>query len=349
MLSQNVKPNHKKVQAISSPSSLPQNITIHFILLCSILLLTFISIPDHYLEPATLFTATMLCVALKTLGLQASVSGNYVSTVMFQVEIISSCTPIVPIFIFLAFVSAQKYKLLYKINGFLFGALILIAANLLRLVITFIISFHNPNLFHITHIYFGQLMTGGVIVALCLGWMQYHQQISSKDSLFLFLLKVTLIIGILLIPWWHFHKYYLNIINKTAVFFFSLCGYNVGISLRTDEIPYSVFSIIIFLSIMISTKSIKNGLIKIISGFLILSTVQLLMNMCLLGNYIKPQVLWSVGFMIFNISNFVLPIIIWIIYVHDVPLIFNSPNISPICGQKKNRRQAKRSMLDQKR
>lgn len=337
MLLQNEKPNQKKDQAISSPS-LSQNMAIHFILICSILLLTFISIPDHYLEPVTLLTANMLYIALKTIGLKTSVFGKHVATEMFQVEIVSSCTPFVPILIFLSFISAHNDKLQHKINGFLLGSLILIAANLLRLVITFIISTHNPNLFNITHIYFGQLMTGGVIVALCMGWMQYHQHISSKDSPVIFLLKVALIIVILLIPWWHFYKYYAQIIDKTAVFIFSLCGYNVGISLRTDEIPYSVFSIIIFLSIMISTKSIKNRLIKIISGFLILFTVQLLMNMCLLGNYIKPQILWSVGFMIFNISNFVLPVIIWIIDVHNAPLIFNTRNISPICGQNKKRR-----------
>lgn len=324
MDSQNDEMNHNKSN------------TIYFICICSFFLLILTFIPDYYFEPLTHLTAVMISGVINAIGLKSRVVGPYVSSLEFQINIIPSCTPVVSILIYSAFIITRQYSLRRGVECLISGACILFAVNLLRLIATFIISMYKPDLFHITHVYLGQLLTSGVLIALCIGQLQFEKRTEEKDSPLLFLLRTALLLFILIIPWWYLFPFYIHFIDICVIHIFKLFGFQAHLELQTNEVPLSVFNVIIFFSLVLASKSIKTRAKTLIFGFSILSFTQLLMNICLLGNYIQPKMIWAVGFKSIGLIHAVMPFIMWVIANNGMSFVPGRRYVGPIFGQNKS-------------
>ncbi len=300
-----------------------------------LLLIYYLIIPSDYYEPIVEFTAQMMRLSLKLLGINASVINNIVTTPEFSLRIVAECTPVLGLLIYAAFVVTQRATISLKVQWLLLGACSLVAVNIFRLLITFRISMYNPDLFNIVHLYFGQLMMSSCVIAMCVGWSQRNQIVSKRDSLAFFLLRFGLIFSLLFLPWLYLQSSYIDILNEIAAFGFRLIGYTSGMNLRQGEVVLAAFDVIFFSSLMLATSALKRtDRIKwLIFGFFAISLTHIIMQACLLGNFLKPQHMWAVGFGIAGITHWVLPILMWVIAVYGGQLLGRVKPISPLNGQ----------------
>lgn len=288
-----------------------------FIMLCSGLMVGYISIPEAYFKPLNELTAQLLGLAMKSLGIDTNVINNRVVTTEFSVRIIPECTPILCLLIYTAFIVSHQATIKSKIQWLFLGACTLVAVNLLRLIITLQVSRHNPDLFPIVHIYFSELMMSGCVITMCLGWMQYRGQILSKNSPALFILRLGLMLSLFFLPWLYLQRAYMQIVVEIVVFGFRMLGYKAGMNLRPGELVIAGFSIIFFSSLILATRSLKSKdrIYSLLIGIFTLSLTHIIINTCLLGNFLMPQPMWVIVLKAASITCYVLPILMWMIAV----------------------------------
>ncbi len=318
---------------------------IHYITLSfGFLLIYYLIIPSDYYEPLVEFTAQMMRLSLNLVGINAAVINNIVTTPEFSLRIVAECTPVLGIFLYAAFIIIQRAPIILKVQWILLGACILVAVNLFRLLITFRISMYKPDLFNIVHLYFGQLMMSSCVIALCVGWSQRRNQIVSKqDSPAFFLLRFGFIFSLLFLPWSYLQTAYVSILDEIVAFGFRLFGYAAGMNLRLGEVDIAAFDVIFFSSLILATRSLKKtDRIKwLMIGLSAISLTHIIMHTCLLGNFLKMQHMWSVGFAIASTTHWMLPILMWVIAVYGRHLFGRVQHLSPACG-KTNRKAAQR-------
>jgi exosortase/archaeosortase family protein len=277
----------------------------------------------------------MMRLSLRLLGINAAVTNNIVTTPEFSLRIVAECTPVLGIFIYAAFIIIQRATITLRVQWILLGACILVAVNLFRLLITFRISMYKPDLFNIVHLYFGQLMMSSCVIAMCVGWSQRNQILSKRDSLAFFILRFGLIFSLLFLPWLYLQSAYIDFLNEIAAFGFRLFGYIAGMNVRPGVVVSAAFDVIFFSSLMLATTALKRtDRIKwLIFGFFAISLTHIIMQACLLGNYLKPQHMWAVVFGIAGITHWVLPILMWVIALYGGQLFGRGQSVIPICGQ----------------
>lgn len=125
---------------------------------------------DDWLNHAT---AAMLAGALWLLGAGGQSIGTVVTSKIFSAEIITECTAIFPIMIFLAAVIAYPSGWKKKLWGILLGVPAIIFVNLIRLVSLFYIGYWFPSVFETAHLLVWQSLIIFFAVLFWLVWVEF--------------------------------------------------------------------------------------------------------------------------------------------------------------------------------
>jgi len=124
---------------------------------------------DHWL---TRVTAAMLAGALWLLGAGGQTVGTIVTSKVFSAEIITECTAIFPIMIFLAAVIAYPSRWKQKLWGIVLGVPAIVFVNLIRLVSLFYIGYWFPSIFETAHLLVWQSLIIFFAVLFWLVWVE---------------------------------------------------------------------------------------------------------------------------------------------------------------------------------
>ncbi len=125
---------------------------------------------DQWLNQAT---ATMLAAALWLLGAGGQTVGTIVTSKIFSAEIITECTAIFPLMIFLAAVIAYPSGWKKKLWGVLLGVPAILFVNLIRLVSLFYIGYWFPSVFEAAHLLVWQSLIIFFAVLFWLVWVEF--------------------------------------------------------------------------------------------------------------------------------------------------------------------------------
>lgn len=124
---------------------------------------------DSWLNHAT---AAMLAGALWLLGAGGQTVGTVVTSKIFSAEIITECTAIFPIMIFLAAVIAYPSGWKKKLWGIVLGVPAILFVNLIRLVTLFYIGYWFPSVFEAAHLLVWQSLIIFFAVLFWLIWVE---------------------------------------------------------------------------------------------------------------------------------------------------------------------------------
>jgi archaeosortase B (VPXXXP-CTERM-specific) len=124
---------------------------------------------DSWLNSAT---AAMLAGALWLLGAGGQTVGTIVTSKVFSAEIITECTAIFPIMIFLAAVIAYPSDWKKKLWGIALGVPAILFVNLIRLVSLFYIGYWFPSVFETAHLLVWQSLIIFFAVLFWLIWVE---------------------------------------------------------------------------------------------------------------------------------------------------------------------------------
>ncbi|MCL6641718.1 MAG: exosortase H [Candidatus Bipolaricaulota bacterium] len=117
-------------------------------------------------------TAQMLAVALWLLGAEGKAVGTIVTSKVFSAEIITECTAIFPLMIFLAAVIAYPSRWKQKLWGIVLGVPAILFVNLIRLVSLFYIGYWFPSVFETAHLLVWQSLIIFFAVLFWLVWVE---------------------------------------------------------------------------------------------------------------------------------------------------------------------------------
>ncbi|MCS6902820.1 MAG: exosortase H [Candidatus Bipolaricaulota bacterium] len=117
-------------------------------------------------------TALMLAGALWLLGANGQAIGTVVTSKIFSAEIITECTAIFPLMIFLAAVIAYPSGWKKKLWGILLGVPAILFVNLIRLVTLFYIGYWFPSVFETAHLLVWQSLIIFFAVLFWLIWVE---------------------------------------------------------------------------------------------------------------------------------------------------------------------------------
>jgi hypothetical protein len=132
--------------------------------------------------------------------------------------------------------------------------------NLVRLVAIFMVSRHDRSLFEVVHAYLGQVFTIFMVVLTCILWMKWVDKDESKRGTIMkpagFLARFALISLCLFFLWMKVHYWYIRFLDWFIVFSFSLFNYHINLA-RQTVVYYETFSIVVFASLVLATRSIS--------------------------------------------------------------------------------------------
>ena len=125
------------------------------------------------------FTARATGFIINLFGSNVQVNGTLVSSSDFSMRIVTLCTGIVPITIFLSAVLAYPCKIKGKAIGMVIGILALYSLNLVRLITTFYIGTFLPGFFDIARGLIWQSIMILVAIVLWLLWAEKLARVTS--------------------------------------------------------------------------------------------------------------------------------------------------------------------------
>lgn len=128
-------------------------------------------------EPLTKFmvlTATLTGVLLKALGSPVTVSGRFISTGGFNVEIVYECLGIVEMLYFTAAVFAFPSDLKKKLQAILIFFPIIFVANIFRCALLVYAGDQSTSAFNFIHTYFFQI---GMILFIAVFWLIWLKKV----------------------------------------------------------------------------------------------------------------------------------------------------------------------------
>jgi exosortase H (IPTLxxWG-CTERM-specific) len=121
--------------------------------------------------PFTRFIALLTHGILRAVGVQAWVTGAAVGIPGFSVEIANNCNAIYEIGLYAAAVLAFPGPAQQKLTGFLLGAGVLYAVNLLRILTLLALGRYWPGGFQAAHLYVWQAVFLAFVAVCWLGWV----------------------------------------------------------------------------------------------------------------------------------------------------------------------------------
>ncbi len=117
------------------------------------------------------FTALLLSLSLKAIGLDAKTHSQFVSVDGFALEIIDECTGVFSMLVYVSAIIAYPSKREMKILGIIFGIGIIYFFNILRLIVLAITGIKLPSAFEFVHSYLWQGTFLAIVVFIFYGWI----------------------------------------------------------------------------------------------------------------------------------------------------------------------------------
>jgi len=126
--------------------------------------------------------AKVSSAALNILGHQTHVSGKFITSPNYSVEIVSGCDALDPTAAYFAAVLATPAAFRRKIPGILIGTAALHLINIVRIVTLFYIGIHFPSAFETVHFDIWQAGFVALTIALWVLWMQWAMRKTEQPS-----------------------------------------------------------------------------------------------------------------------------------------------------------------------
>jgi len=120
-------------------------------------------------------------VFLNLFGYHVTTEDTLISSSKFQMGIVTGCTALIPIAIFIAAVLAYPCRIRDKIIGILFGIVTINAVNLVRTVTLFFIGTSFPGFFETAHFLIWQSLVIVISIGLWLLWAQKLVRVPAKQ------------------------------------------------------------------------------------------------------------------------------------------------------------------------
>jgi len=141
-----------------------------FLILIALQIITHLSFIS---EPITYFTTFITGSILKIFYSSITVKGFHImSKSGLDMEIIYECTGIYGIIVYSSAILSTWFPAYEKLKGITIGVPIIYIANILRLVLLFVVSLIYPPAFEFLHTYFWQLFLIIVVVLLFYFWFR---------------------------------------------------------------------------------------------------------------------------------------------------------------------------------
>jgi exosortase H (IPTLxxWG-CTERM-specific) len=125
------------------------------------------------------FTAAVIGGLLKGLGNSVTVSGRFISSGSFSLEIIFPCLGIVEALYFTAAVAAFPSDLKKKLLGILIFFPVIFAANIVRCALLFTAGEHSMDAFNFVHTYFFQIT---MILFIAIFWLIWIKKVVRHEG-----------------------------------------------------------------------------------------------------------------------------------------------------------------------
>ncbi len=170
---------HKEKQKIKKAKKEANKKIMRFYLIFPLLFLIifiFYSFFSTYFETeitmVSSWTAGLLGFILNLFGMNARTSGPLLSLNKFSISVVAECTGLFEMFIFLAVILAFPANYKKKLQGLLFGILLLYNINLIRMIMIIVLANWNPKTFKFLHLYFWQVAEILIIGGIWLFWVE---------------------------------------------------------------------------------------------------------------------------------------------------------------------------------
>lgn len=306
-----------------------------FSLSCLTLFILINALPLSWVRPINEHTAWILGQTLGFLGMPVSVRGEMVTAKGFAVTIIAECTPIFAVGLYLSFLLASPAPARRKAIGITVGVLGIWAANLVRLVVVFAVGHHDPRSFDTVHVYFGQVFTVCLVLLSCLFWLRFAGTGDGlKDSSTKpvgFLVRFVAVSTMMFFLWLHINREYIWLVDQGMVFIFTLLGRRLLVP-RDLTIYYYTFNIVVFISLILATRSVplKKKTKMLALGLCSMFFLHLLYRVCntLVTAYHLSSFM-KVGAVLSTVGQYLAPILLWLVLVRPTMKSSGKTNQSP--------------------
>lgn len=192
---------------------------LRFLLLCTLFLLCALWLEPH-LAPLCRATALQAAALLEMAGLAPRVHGDLIALSGFTVRIVTDCTPLYPVLLYGALVLAHRSTPWRSAAGLLLGALVITAANAIRIALVAAAGCAlTPLAFAVLHVYLGQVIMLLVVLGGSLTWLRIGARTPAPLS---FLIRAALWASVLFIPWLLANRSYVALLDHLVALLFSL-------------------------------------------------------------------------------------------------------------------------------
>lgn len=316
--------------------------TIKFILLSGVLygIIAWMPDLDTFFKPVNRYDAAMSGFLLSLLGLKPLVDGVFLSTNSFSVQIVMGCSATYIVILFFAFVMAFPASRRHKAIGLLFGIPILLAGNIVRIALVFIVGTIRPSLFEYAHVYVGEIVMILFVLSVCMVWIRSVVMVKTTDAPLSFFIRFIALSSIPFVVWLYLNNGYFLMTMSVVHFLLNFLGYHLspGHTLLPNEVQGSTFDLIAFSALVLATKSIgrRKKIKGLIIGLALLLVLNIIFRLCeALHVLLHVQPAGSIWIGLKAIREYILPFVFWLAIVHKE--IFKRKGIftCPICGEEK--------------
>ncbi|MDY6832592.1 MAG: exosortase H [Thermodesulfobacteriota bacterium] len=291
-----------------------------FLLVSGVLFFLLNWLPAPYVKPLNIYTAKLAGMLIELTGVDVSVNGVFVSTGTFGVKIITECSAIFVVILYLSFVAAYPATVRQKAAGLALGIPVLFTVNTIRLAAVFLTGMHHRGLFDYAHVYIGQILMILLVLSVCLVWLRSVVHVRTKDSPGAFILRFIAFSSLPFVFWVFIDEAYVfaNLYLVKQVFGLFSRPITVPGSLRLYPDTFNTFHLIAFTALVLATRSIdrrrkRKGLIV---GLALLAAMHLLFRFheVLYFGFSSPFTLPSFVALII-INQWILPFLLWVAVV----------------------------------
>ncbi|MEW6401334.1 MAG: exosortase H [Chloroflexota bacterium] len=293
--------------------------------------------PDAFFAPFNQFTATTAGFFLSLLDSSAVIQGVIVSCKGFSVRIITECSAIFASTLFLSFVMAYPATIKQKAIGLFLGIPVLFLCNAFRIVLVTLAGALKPALFDCIHVYIGQILMISVVFMACMVWLLYVLTVRLDDSILGFFIRFIALSSILFIFWLYLNRPYVRMGDYLIQLMFSLFNRQFTFNLG-HTIYYHTFNLVTLGALILASRSISRRfkVTGLIIGFAIVFLTHILFRLCnvFITGFNLPSA-FKVSSAISIVSQYLLPVAIWLAVLYYDLLSQQKPERCPFCGAEK--------------
>ncbi len=175
--------------------------SLRFLMACIVLFVCLEAMPEAFFHPINRLNTLVSSQILSALGMKPMIQGLMIVLNGFKANVIGECSAVFIAVLPLSFIFAYPARLLQKLCGGIAGLLFLSLINFFRIAILVYIGAYHQQYFEMVHIYMGQPAMVLVVLAICLGWIQWLQQENIQLNLFIILIRCLVLSAIGFFLW----------------------------------------------------------------------------------------------------------------------------------------------------